>query len=594
MGPPNTNRWLCAALMLLLAIGAARATAQSPATQPTTQPTTGPATQPTTAPTAEEEKQEARLTKELANEQAVEAQDQLEAAREKKTLTEEAVEAGLVPGVSDTDRDRLDLEVLIAERQVRLADLRARFAEQRETLAQRRQAVEDEIAAINARVAALDDMTAAERAALAGEYETAAAGQRAIASDLRQQAEALTAPQVAEFLKAQRELAERRQATPETSPLHSALREALDQIELMLMYQRAIGSAIEKTASAEYHLGEAYEGTAAALREANRAFWVRYARAIAVTRIVIIAIAAHTGINLLCWTIVWVTGRIARRAHGEYATPTIKRVRTIVRFARSIAKLLLWSIVIVTTLEQFGIDASNSAGALGVIGLVLAGMFREVVVDFVKGIDIAIGGHYFVGDFIQCGAHSGHVLNFTVKYTVLRTPSGQVITVPNSQCIPSRRFPAGYVDNYVDLPLERTVDAQQVQRVLTAVGRTLNARVEAVKREPCVVHTFDAGTQRIWRVQVRVLPTCDWVLRDHYIPMLKAQLEQAGITLAGEPALFFYNDVPTFRRLFSRQMTDRDLQQTLAAESRPTIERDAIPDETAEPGQSLTGEKDRS
>jgi hypothetical protein len=80
---------------------------------------------------------------------------------------------------------------------------------------------------------------------------------------------------------------------------------------------------------------------------------------------------------------------------------------------------------------------------------------------------VALGGHCFVGDFIEAGGHAGHVLNFTVKYTMLRTPSGQFITVPNSRCVLPKRLPSGYVDNYVDVPLAARSDLPRAQALYT-------------------------------------------------------------------------------------------------------------------------------
>jgi len=156
---------------------------------------------------------------------------------------------------------------------------------------------------------------------------------------------------------------------------------------------------------------------------------------------------------------------------------------------------------------------------------------------------------------------------------VLRTPSGQVITLPNSQCVPSRRFPAGFVDNYIDVPLAPGVDVMRARQELDEVARVLNARIEAIKREPEIVEAFRDGDSTILRVRLRVLPTCDWVVTQHYVPAVKRALAAAGIGLVGEPEVMFINDMPTFRRLFSRQMTDSEMENTLKAESVPTIAR---------------------
>lgn len=224
-----------------------------------------------------------------------------------------------------------------------------------------------------------------------------------------------------------------------------------------------------------------------------------------------------------------------------------------------------------------------SAGALGVIGLVLAGMFQQLVVDFVKGIDIAANGHYFIGDFIEVAGKSGHVLDIGVKYTVLRTPSGQVLNLPNSQCIPSRRFPAGYVDNYVDIPLAADADVQKARRVLSEVGRLLNERIEVMKREPDFVASFRDSATTFVRVRVRVLPTCDWVIKEHYLPMIKRRFELEGIALAAEPTFFFINNIAMFRRLFSRQMSESEIEQVVSTESQPTLMRPDVPDPRVPP-----------
>lgn len=284
------------------------------------------------------------------------------------------------------------------------------------------------------------------------------------------------------------------------------------------------------------------------------------------------AILCHMGTHVVAWLVSLSAASIIRKIRPDRALPTIKRVQTLIQFARSIVKLLIWLSATVTILNAFGISPGQSAGALGVIGLVLAGMFQQIVIDFVKGIDIAIGGHYFVGDFVQFNSASGHVLDFQAKYTTLRTLSGQVVTLPNSECIPSRRFPAGYVDNYVEIPLSANADVDVARGLIDQVAHQLNARVEAVKQIPQITDMLDVNGRKVIRVQVRVLPTCDWVITDHFIPMLKQQLESASLSLAAEPTFFYMNDVETFRRLFNRQMTDDEIAATAATELTPTIE----------------------
>ncbi|MBN2447710.1 MAG: mechanosensitive ion channel, partial [Phycisphaerae bacterium] len=427
---------------------------------------------------------------------------------------------------------------------------------------------------------ALAALSSSARAELLARLVADAAAQREKSDRLRAEGDRI-ASQVADVQTQQLALKKQRDAATDPVELEQ-INASLEQIERLIDQRRLLGYEIARQARAEERLAYEYEQAAAAIREYAQRFWVQNRWLVEVGRILAYALLATLATHLLARVITATVGVTMRYLRGGTALPTVKRTQTLVQFARSIALLVIWVAATVSVLAEFGVSPGQSAGALGVIGLVLAGMFQQLVVDFVKGIDIAVGGHYYVGDFIQVGNYSGHVLDFTAKYTVLRTPSGQVVTLPNSQCVPSRRFPAGFVDNYVDIVLARPADLARARARLDDVARLLNRRIEAVKQGPLIEREFVDGQVAVLRVLVRVLPACDWVITERYIPEVKRALADAGIELAGEPTFFYLNDVKTFRRLFSRQMTDKDMAAAVDADLRPTIERDALPDAETE------------
>jgi len=258
--------------------------------------------------------------------------------------------------------------------------------------------------------------------------------------------------------------------------------------------------------------------------------------------------------RLLVWVVSAVAGRIAPRL-------SVQRFRTLTGFFQSIIKVFLWVGVIIAVLQEFGIEPAKSTGAIGLIGLILAGMFQQIVLDFVKGIDIIVGRHYHVGDFVEVDGKYGHVLDFNAKYTRIRTPSGQQISIPNSKCVPSRRFPDGFVDNYVDIRLESGEDAGKAKKAIEGVCREINERVEVVKEEPSYVDSFVGadGQGRVIRYLVRVLPGSDWVVNNYFVPEVKAVLEREGIVVEGEPSAVFMNGIERFRKLFSRELTEAEI-----------------------------------
>ena len=228
---------------------------------------------------------------------------------------------------------------------------------------------------------------------------------------------------------------------------------------------------------------------------------------------------------------VWITERVARRVKAAVpkASFSVKRVTTLAAFTASITRLFIWIFGIITILYEFGIDPATSTGAIGLVGLIMAGMFQTIVVDFIKGLDIVAGRHYNVGDFIEVDEKFGHVVDFSVKYTRIRTLSGQELNIPNGRCIPSRRFPEGFVDDYVDIVLSEGADVNAAKEAIHRVCAELIRRLEPVKDQPQFVDHFRSAQGRsLLRYRVRLLPHCDWVVTDYFIPMVKAGLQAAG------------------------------------------------------------------
>jgi small-conductance mechanosensitive channel len=230
--------------------------------------------------------------------------------------------------------------------------------------------------------------------------------------------------------------------------------------------------------------------------------------------------------------------------------------------------LLTWSAVLILSLDLLGISAGYTAAAVGLAALVCMGLFRDLMADAVRGFEILTGGHYLVGDFIEAAGVRGHVIDFTLVSTKLRTASGQEVVLPNSRCLPSRRFARGYVNNYVDLLLAEPQQYELATKLLNRIGRDLNDAVEAIRQPPdiAVVLTRHEDHRPIVRWRVQVLPGCDWVIPEKVLPALKRTFEAEGVRLLEEPTTFYLNGLRTFRQLFQRSLHEGEVKDILARE----------------------------
>jgi small-conductance mechanosensitive channel len=333
------------------------------------------------------------------------------------------------------------------------------------------------------------------------------------------------------------------------------------QVHLMVATLENIIFAKIRQAASNRELARLYARCADTLDPPHRVmlrdFVARHRRIINSLIIAAAVISATYAVRLLVW-LVQKTMMACRRIFGRPVS--VKRLGTLAGFAGSIVKLFVWVFGVVAVFREFGIDPAKSAGAIGLIGLIMAGMFQQIVVDFVKGLDIVMGRHYNVGDFIEVAGKCGHVVDFSVKHTRIRTLSGQEYNLPNSACVPSRRFPDGFVDNYVDLTLRSASDETRAVRAIDAICPDLNRRIEALREKPEFVRAFAQSKDRVTlRYRVRVLPNCAWVVTDHFLPAARQALADESIEWVGEPSFFFINRIETFRKLFSRQLSEAQI-----------------------------------
>ena len=235
----------------------------------------------------------------------------------------------------------------------------------------------------------------------------------------------------------------------------------------------------------------------------------------------------------------------------------IQRIETLLAFIRSTVYFALTLTAALQALHALfpNFDPMAATGALSIVALILTAMFRDVVVDVVKGLDILLGGHYSVGDYVRLKDYAGYVIDFQLKYTKLRSAGGEEIVVNNAACVPSCRFPEGVVANYLDVPLARAADEALARELLDQVAADMSEQYEMIHERPSFERTLprESGDGAVVRYVVRVLPGADWVLKDAYVPRIEQVLQEAEIPLAAAPCYFFLNDLMVFRRLFRRR-----------------------------------------
>jgi small-conductance mechanosensitive channel len=103
-----------------------------------------------------------------------------------------------------------------------------------------------------------------------------------------------------------------------------------------------------------------------------------------------------------------------------------------------IARATIWSLVLLLTLDNLGIDITTMLAGLGIGGIAVALALQNVLGDLFASLSITLDRPFVVGDFLSVDTFMGTVEYIGVKSTRLRSLDGEQIIMPNSNLLSSR------------------------------------------------------------------------------------------------------------------------------------------------------------
>ena len=143
--------------------------------------------------------------------------------------------------------------------------------------------------------------------------------------------------------------------------------------------------------------------------------------------------------------ITWFIAHLASRLIREYFVRKSEQetdVRQRVHFdshltslIRKMAVFVIWTIGLVTALNNVGLDLKAILGTLGIGGIAIALAAQDTVKNVFGGFTILLDGTFRIGDRIIIGQHEGYVEDIGVRSTKIRNFDKRLITMPNYKIV---------------------------------------------------------------------------------------------------------------------------------------------------------------
>jgi small-conductance mechanosensitive channel len=103
-----------------------------------------------------------------------------------------------------------------------------------------------------------------------------------------------------------------------------------------------------------------------------------------------------------------------------------------------VARLLIWSLLILVALDNFGVNITALLAGLGVGGVAVALALQNVLGDLFASLSIALDKPFVVGDSLAIDTFTGKVEHIGIKTTRLRSETGEQIILSNADILKSR------------------------------------------------------------------------------------------------------------------------------------------------------------
>jgi small conductance mechanosensitive channel len=254
-------------------------------------------------------------------------------------------------------------------------------------------------------------------------------------------------------------------------------------------------------------------------------------------RLVLALLAGYIGSHVLRTLVVHLERVliVAGERTGALPGPTRSRVTTLTGVLRTLALVVLWSVVVVICLSQLGFDVRPILAGAGIVGLAVGFGAQYVVRDVIAGFFLVLEDQVRVGDVAVVNGTGGLVETVTFRTIVLRDVAGTVHVFPNGSVTTLANMTRDWSGYVVDVEVGYRQDPDRVVAVMRRVDEEM--REDPVHGpsilEPVEVFGVDAFKESsvVIRARLKTRPIQQWAVGREYRRRLLLALAAEGIEM---------------------------------------------------------------
>lgn len=257
---------------------------------------------------------------------------------------------------------------------------------------------------------------------------------------------------------------------------------------------------------------------------------------LAFAHIIVIVVVGWIGVRALKRVITKLEVFLINRDLDDMShVSTEKRVKTLTGLLRTVATIGVWTIVIVSVLNEMGINIGPILAGVGIAGLAVGFGAQNLVRDVISGFFMILENQVRVGDVAVVNGTSGLVESITFRTIVLRDVAGTVHVFPHGSIITLANHTMYWSAYVLDVPVAYSEDIDHATKVMRQVADELTADPEFTDKIISPIEIFGVDSfgpsEVLIKARLKTLPAEQWTVGREYRRRLKYAFDREKIEI---------------------------------------------------------------
>ena len=209
-----------------------------------------------------------------------------------------------------------------------------------------------------------------------------------------------------------------------------------------------------------------------------------------------------------------------------------QRVKTLKTLVINIVKYIIFLIVVLAILSNFGVNVKSILAGLG-IGTALIGLaFQDMAKDIIAGFSIITEGEYEIGDTIEIEGFMGEVVFIGLRTTRIRNFKGATKIIANRYMDNIINYSINNSLAIVDVGVSYDVDSEKVEKAIEGLFKRLSGKIEFATKEPELWGVNElADSSVVYRIAVETEPMKQFGVERFLKKEIKKEFDKENIKI---------------------------------------------------------------